>query len=61
MQKARQTLAERRRVIAKGASALPVAAALRGKAGQGPVVAVVSGRNIDLKSIFELVGVTSSQ
>ena len=33
---------------AEGAGALSVAAALTGRAGPGPVVAVVSGGNIDL-------------
>ena len=41
-------MAEKTRVIAEGAGALPVAAALTGKAGQGPIVAIVSGGNIDL-------------
>ena len=33
-----------------------LAAALTGKAGQGPIVCVVSGGNIDLKKFCELVG-----
>jgi len=32
-----------------------VAAALSGKAGDGPIVAVISGGNIDLKKFAELV------
>ena len=40
-------LAERGRVIAEGAGAAPVAAALAGRAGGGKVVCVVSGGNID--------------
>ena len=40
-------LAERQRVIAEGAGAAAVAAALAGKAGGGKVVCVVSGGNID--------------
>ncbi len=40
-------LAERNRVIAEGAGATSVAAAMSGKAGSGKVVAVVSGGNID--------------
>lgn len=40
-------LAERNRVIAEGAGAAPVAAAVAGKAGTGRVVCVVSGGNID--------------
>ncbi len=39
-------LAERQRVIAEGAGAASVAAALAGKAGAGKVVCVVSGGNI---------------
>ena len=38
----------------EGAGALPTAAALTGKAGKGPVVAIVSGGNIDLKKFCEL-------
>jgi threonine dehydratase len=40
-------LVERNRVVAEGAGATPVAAALAGKAGGGKVVCVVSGGNID--------------
>jgi threonine dehydratase len=40
-------LAERNRVIAEGAGATSVAAALAGKAGAGKIVCVVSGGNID--------------
>jgi threonine dehydratase len=40
-------LAERSRVIAEGAGAASLAAALTGKAGSGNVVCVVSGGNID--------------
>jgi threonine dehydratase len=40
-------LAERNRVIAEGAGAVAVAAALSGRAGRGKVVCVVSGGNID--------------
>ena len=49
-------MAEKARVIAEGAGALPLAAALTGKAGDGPIVAVVSGGNIDLKKFAELIG-----
>lgn len=48
-------MAEKVRVIAEGAGALPLAAALTGKAGRGPVVAIVSGGNIDLKKFTELI------
>jgi threonine dehydratase len=40
-------LAERTRVIAEGAGALAPAAALSGRAGEGKVVCIVSGGNID--------------
>jgi len=40
-------LAERAHVVAEGAGAAPVAAALSGRAGRGKVVCVVSGGNID--------------
>jgi len=40
-------LAERNRVIAEGAGAVSVAAALAGKAGTGTVACIVSGGNID--------------
>jgi len=53
---AMRLLAEKSRVIAEGAGALSVAAALTGKAGQGPIVAIVSGGNVDLKKFCELIG-----
>jgi threonine dehydratase len=53
--RAMRMLAEKARVIAEGAGALSVAAALTGKAGQGPIVAVVSGGNIDLHRFFEII------
>jgi threonine dehydratase len=52
---AMRLLAERSRIIAEGAGALSVAAALTGKAGSGPIVAIVSGGNIDLKDFCELI------
>jgi threonine dehydratase len=54
---AMRLMAEKARVIAEGAGALPLAAALTGKAGNGPIVAIVSGGNIDLKKFCEIVGV----
>ena len=54
--KAMRLMAEKARVIAEGAGALPLAAALTGKAGQGPIVAIVSGGNIDLAKFCELIG-----
>ncbi|HXP35104.1 MAG TPA: pyridoxal-phosphate dependent enzyme [Chthoniobacterales bacterium] len=53
--KAMRMMAEKARVISEGAGALPLAAALTGKAGQGPIVAIVSGGNIDLQKFFELI------
>ena len=47
-------LAERNRVIAEGAGATPVAAALAGKAGTGKVVCVVSGGNIDFEKLVKI-------
>ena len=52
---AMRLLAEKARVIAEGAGALPVAAALSGKAGKGPIVAIISGGNIDLQKFWELI------
>jgi len=53
---AMRLMAEKARVISEGAGALPLAAGLTGKAGQGPIVAIVSGGNIDLKKFAELIG-----
>jgi len=53
--RAMRIVAEKVRVIAEGAGALAVAAALSGKAGQGPIVAVISGGNIDLRKFAELI------
>ena len=52
---AMRLMAEKARIISEGAGALPLAAALTGKAGQGPIVAIVSGGNIDLKKFSELI------
>ncbi len=48
-------MAEKVRIISEGAGALPLAAALTGSAGQGPIVAIVSGGNIDLEKFCELL------
>src|SRR3984885_2038997 len=45
---AMRLMAEKARVVAEGAGALPLAAALSGRLGAGPVVDVVSGGNVDL-------------
>ena len=50
-----RTLAERVRVIAEGAGALAPAAALTGRAGTGKVVCVVSGGNINLSKLAEIL------
>jgi threonine dehydratase len=52
--KAMRLMAEKARVISEGAGALPLAAALSGEAGKGPIVAIVSGGNIDLNKFCEL-------
>jgi len=49
-------LAERVRVIAEGAGALATAAALAGRAGSGKVVCIVSGGNINLVRLAEILG-----
>jgi threonine dehydratase len=53
--KAMRLMAEKTRVISEGAGALPLAAALTGKVGKGPIVAIVSGGNIDLNKFSELI------
>ena len=53
--RAMRLMAEKARVISEGAGALSLAAALTGKAGKGPIVAVVSGGNIDLAKFSELI------
>ena len=53
--KAMRLMAEKARIIAEGAGALPLAAALSGKAGPGPLVCIVSGGNLDLKKFCELI------
>jgi threonine dehydratase len=52
---AMRLLAEKVRIISEGAGALPLAAALSGKAGKGPIVAIVSGGNIDLDKFCDLI------
>ena len=48
-------LAERNRIIAEGAGACALACALAGKAGGGKVVCIVSGGNIDLVKLCEIL------
>jgi threonine dehydratase len=54
--KAMRVLADKARVVAEGAGALSVAAAMTGKAGtKGPIVCIVSGGNVDLDKFAELI------
>ena len=48
-------LAERARVVAEGAGALAVAAALSGRAGTGRIVCIVSGGNIDASRLATIL------
>ncbi|XP_060074852.1 L-threonine dehydratase catabolic TdcB-like [Ylistrum balloti] len=48
-------MAERNHVIAEGAGAAPLAAALSGKAGKGNIVCVVSGGNIDTDKLTTIL------
>ncbi len=48
-------IAERLRVVAEGAGALAVAAALAGQAGRGKIVTIVSGGNIDLAVLARIL------
>jgi threonine dehydratase len=57
---AMRLLAERSRIIAEGAAALSVAAALRQQQQKGPIVAVISGGNVDLEKFCELIGSAAS-
>jgi threonine dehydratase len=50
-----RTLAASSRVIAEGAGAAALAAALSGRAGGGPVAAIISGGNIDRKVLGEVL------
>ena len=52
---AMRLLAERNHVVAEGAGACPVACALTGNAGVGPIVCVVSGGSIDFKKLCRVV------
>jgi threonine dehydratase len=48
-------LVERNRVVAEGAAGAAVAAALAGRAGTGRVMAIVSGGNIDTKTLAAIL------
>lgn len=54
--RAMRLMAEKARVISEGAGAMPLAAAVKGQLGDGPIVCIVSGGNIDLKKFAELIG-----
>jgi threonine dehydratase len=49
-------LAERNRVVAEGAGAVPVAAALAARDHRGPAVCIVSGGNIDSAKLAAILG-----
>jgi len=55
---AMRTLVERARVVAEGAGACSVAAALSGRAGCGKIVCIVSGGNIDLDRFAALLAMS---
>ncbi len=57
--RAMRLMAEKARVIAEGAGALPLAAALTGQAGNGPIVCVVSGGNIDMATFCDILQATA--
>jgi len=57
---AMRIMAEKSRVISEGAGALPLAAALTGQAGPGPIVAIVSGGNVDLEKFCAILQSTAS-
>jgi len=50
-----RVLVERNRIVAEGAGATPVAAALAGRAGTGRIVCVVSGGNIDRAKLAKIL------
>ena len=50
-----RVLVERNRVVAEGAGATPVAAALAGRAGTGKIVCVVSGGNLDSAKLARIL------
>jgi len=48
-------LVERNRIVAEGAGAAPLAAALSGKAGAGKIVCIVSGGNINSEKLVKII------
>lgn len=59
-QDAMRLMAEKARIIAEGAGSLALAAARTGKAGPGPIVAIVSGGNIDLPKFCDLISLPTA-
>jgi threonine dehydratase len=55
VREAMRLMAEKGRIVSEGAGALALAAALTGEAGEGPIVCVVSGGNIDLAKFSSLI------
>ena len=55
VREAMRLMADKARVVSEGAGALALAAALTGEAGEGPIVCVVSGGNIDLAKFASLI------
>jgi threonine dehydratase len=50
-----RVLVTRNRIVAEGAGAVPVAAALAGRAGTGRIVCIVSGGNIDPSKLAKIL------
>ncbi len=50
-----RTMVERNRVVAEGAGAVAVAAALAGRAGSNKIVCVVSGGNLDRAKLVKIL------
>ncbi len=57
--RAMRLMAEKARIVAEGAGCLPLAAALTGQAGDGPIVCVVSGGNIDMTTFCDILQATA--
>jgi threonine dehydratase len=55
VREAMRLMADKARVVSEGAGALALAAALTGEAGEGPIVCVISGGNIDLAKFASLI------
>jgi len=53
--RAMRVIAEKARAVAEGAAALSLAAAMTKDVGDGPIVAIVSGGNVDLEAFAKLV------